>query len=109
MIPQNVQKCIDACNECMKACEQCFSACLQEPDVGARVHCISMLRDCADICSLTAQYLARNSMSAKQICSLCASICEACAEHCSKFKDEHCKTCVEMCKKCAEVCRNMAA
>lgn len=105
---QSMQNCIDACISCMKACEQCFTACLEEPDVQSRVHCISMLRDCADICSLASQFMSRGSMSANQICSLCASICESCAEHCNKFQDEHCKICADMCRKCAEECRKMA-
>ncbi|MBP1156961.1 MULTISPECIES: four-helix bundle copper-binding protein [unclassified Paenibacillus] len=109
VIPQHLQQCIDACFACMKACEQCFTACLQEPDVQARVHCISMLRECADLCSLASQHMARNSMNAKAICELCASVCEHCAEHCDHFEDDHCKECAEMCRKCAEACRKMVA
>ncbi|WP_407944238.1 four-helix bundle copper-binding protein [Paenibacillus durus] len=53
---QNVnQTCIDACNRCMQACEECLTACLKEPDVQARVHCMQLLHDCADICALASQ------------------------------------------------------
>ncbi|MCU6713040.1 hypothetical protein M6D81_30500 [Paenibacillus sp. J5C_2022] len=57
---QNVnQTCIDACNRYMQAFEECLTACLKESDVQARVHCIQLLHDCADICAFASQYMAR--------------------------------------------------
>ncbi|TLS49988.1 four-helix bundle copper-binding protein [Paenibacillus antri] len=103
------QACIDACSKCMQACEECLTSCLKEPDVQARQHCISMLRDCADICSMAALWMSRGSMHAKQLCQLCATICDACAADCAKFQDAHCKACADACRKCAEECRRMAA
>lgn len=105
---QKFQTCIDACNKCMQACEECFASCLQEPDVKARAHCIQMLRDCADICALSAQYMSHNSMHSKQLCSLCATICDACATECTKFQDDHCQRCADFCRQCADECRMMA-
>lgn len=106
--PTKMQACIDVCNGCMQACEECLSLCLQEADVKARVHCINMLRDCADICAMAAQYMSRGSHHAKQLCSLCATICEACANDCAQFKDQHCLKCADACKICATECRKMA-
>jgi len=106
---QQYQTCIDACNKCMQACEECLTSCLKEPDVQARIHCINLLRDCIDVCALAAQFMARNSAYAKQICNLCATICDACGAECAKFQDTHCKQCAEECRKCAQECRNMAA
>ncbi|ADC52075.1 putative ferredoxin (plasmid) [Alkalihalophilus pseudofirmus OF4] len=103
------QACIDACNKCMQACEECLSSCLKEPDVQARTHCISMLRDSADICSMASQWMSRGSMFAKQFCEMCAMICEACATDCEKFQDAHCQECATYCRKCAEECRKMVA
>ncbi|MCO1602109.1 four-helix bundle copper-binding protein [Desulfosporosinus nitroreducens] len=56
----SMQACIDACNSCFQACEECYTACLNEPDVQARIHCIQVLRDCADICAMASQYMSRN-------------------------------------------------
>ncbi|WP_345938932.1 four-helix bundle copper-binding protein [Sporomusa ovata] len=89
----------------MQACEECLSLCLQEADVKARSRCINMLRDCADICAMSAQYMARGSHNAKQLCS---SICDACAIDCAQFKDPHCQQCAAACKSCAAECRKMA-
>lgn len=102
------QSCIDACTKCLQACEECLTACLKEPDVQARIHCIQMLRDCADICALASQWMSRSSMHAKQICQLCATLCEACAADCAKFQDAHCQACADECRKCAEACRKMS-
>ncbi len=101
------QKCIDACANCMQACEQCLSSCLQEPDVSARIHCIGLLRDCADICDLAARYMSRPSSHAKQLCQLCADICTACGDECDRFQDQHCQNCADSCHACATECRNM--
>ena len=102
------QGCIDACMKCMQACEECLSACLKESDVQARIHCISMLRDCSDICALAAQLMSRGSMHASLLCTVCATICEACAADCSQFPDNHCKQCADLCRACANECRTMA-
>jgi hypothetical protein len=57
---------IDLCNRCMQACEECLTSCLNEPDVHTLVHCIHMLQDCAEICSIASRYMSRNSTHAKQ-------------------------------------------
>jgi hypothetical protein len=105
---QQYQTCIDACNKCMQACEECLTSCLKEADVQARIHCINMLHDCADICAMAAQWMSRGSMYAKQLCQLCATICDACAVECAKFQDAHCQECANYCRQCAEECRKMS-
>jgi hypothetical protein len=106
---QQYQVCIDICNRCMQVCEECLTSCLNEPDAQARVHCINLLRDCAEICSFASRSMSRNRTYVKQICSLCADICMACATECAKFKDEHCQRCAEICRQCADECRKMAS
>ena len=101
--------CIDECQKCAVECEHCATACLHEPDVGARTRCIQELRDCADICTLAVQYMARGSSHAKALCDLCATICDSCATECGKFRDTHCQSCATACRRCADECRKMAA
>ena len=48
--------------------------------------CLKILRDCADICALVSQMIARNSVNAKLICSFCANICDACAKACENAR-----------------------
>jgi hypothetical protein len=106
---QQWQSCIDACMKCMQACEQCLTSCLKEPDVETRIKCINMLRDCADICAQSSQWMSRGSMYAKQMCQLCATICDACAVECARFQDQHCQDCADFCRKCAQECWTMSA
>ncbi len=98
----------NALQACAAACESCVTGCLNEEDVKAMVPCIKLCRDCADICSLSAQFMARDSAHAAHLCGLCATICDACGAECAKHKMEYCQQCAEACKKCAEECRKMA-
>lgn len=103
----HMQKCIVSCLSCFQACEECIIACYQEPDMNARIKCVTILRDCADMCVLAAKLMSRNSPHSKQICTICADMCKMCAKDCEAFKDEHCKRCAEVCSACAEECRQM--
>jgi len=102
------QACIDAWNRCAQACFECFKMCLNEPDVGARKACISMLIECALICKEASAFMSLDAQYAKDLCKLCATICDKCAQECDMFKDDHCKKCADECRKCADECRKMA-
>lgn len=104
---QRFKECIDACLECAVQCENCATACLQEEDLKMMHACILLDRDCADICFLTAQLLARSSRHGEHLMKECAEVCEACAEECAKHEMDHCQVCAEACRKCAELCKNM--
>ncbi|HSF47902.1 MAG TPA: four-helix bundle copper-binding protein [Burkholderiales bacterium] len=71
--------------------------------------CIRLDRDCADICALAAQFMARDSSFARVVCALCADICEACGNECAKHQVAHCQEYADACRRCAEECRTMAA
>jgi hypothetical protein len=100
------QALLDALNACIASCEHCATACLQEEDVKMMVRCISLDRDCADICALTARYVARGSEHAQHILSECAEICKACGDECAKHTHmQHCQECADACRRCEEACR----
>ncbi|WP_336296901.1 four-helix bundle copper-binding protein [Clostridium aestuarii] len=105
---EKYQKCIDICLECAQVCEFCATSCLNEPDPKTMARCIKLDRDCADICVLSAQFMARDSEFSKVICSLCANICRTCGQECANFTQEHCKKCEDICNRCAVECENMA-
>lgn len=90
---------------CVKACENCATACLNEQEVKPMVRCISLDRDCADICSQTARLLERRSEIAHQYLLLCEEICRMCAEECGMHDHQHCQRCAAACRECAEACR----
>lgn len=103
------QALLTALNDCAAACNMCATACLDESDVKALAQCIKLDMDCAEICRLTAAFVARGSAHAAHILPECAEICTACAAECSKHTHmEHCKICADACKKCADACRQMA-
>ena len=90
--------------KCITACETCMTMCLQEDDVKMMVGCIQLDRDCADICTLTARFVARNSAHAKHEMKECIEICRKCAEECGKHDHDHCQHCAEICRECADAC-----
>jgi hypothetical protein len=104
---QQNQSLLDALNACIAACEHCATACLQEDDVKRMVRCISLDRDCADVCALTARLVARASGHAEQLLRECAEICKACGDECEQHAAhmEHCRACAEACRRCEEACR----
>jgi hypothetical protein len=96
-------------HHCEATCEHMTTFLLSRPDVHARVRQLQLLRDCADICSLTAKYIARHSAFSKTIAALCASICEVCGNECLRFPDPESQKCGQICINCARECQAFAA
>lgn len=69
--------------------------------------CIKLDLDCAQICTLSANFMARGSAHIQHVLRECAEICEQCAAECEKHQHmEHCRRCAETCRTCAGACRN---
>lgn len=101
------EKLIQELFNCAIVCEKCENACLSETDIAMMRNCITLDRDCADICILTARLLQRDSKVGHHLLNTCEEICRMCAEECDKHSHmEHCKECAEVCKKCADACRS---
>jgi hypothetical protein len=92
--------------KCITACEACAAACLQEDNVKMMARCIALDHDCADICTLTARFVARNSEHSRHVMKECIEICKACAEECRKHDHDHCQHCADICEECAEACQS---
>ena len=105
---QQLYACMEACNLCADACDYCASACLHEPEIKMMSRCITLDMDSAQLCRVTASWLARTSENSAFICGLCADICEMCAEECERHDMEHCRQCAEACRRCAQECRRIA-
>ena len=97
---------IHTLKDCSMECNNCYNACLQEEDIKMMVKCIRLDRNCADICDMTASWLASGSELSDKLKKLCSEVCDACAEECEKHSHEHCKRCAEMCRKCSEACKS---
>lgn len=103
----NTQQCRQACQTCQEVCEETIENCLELGGAHATVHHIRMLRDCANICQLSANFMTRQSPYQTDLCRLCAQICTDCAGECDTFEDEFMKRCAEVCRDCAEACQTM--
>ena len=107
--PQDYRSLLDALARCVAACEYCADACLDEADPKMMVACIRTDRDCADICRLTAAFIARNSPHAKHIIKECIEICQKCADECGHHQHDHCQQCAQVCRECVAACKEYAA
>ncbi|MEQ9440232.1 MAG: four-helix bundle copper-binding protein [Cyclobacteriaceae bacterium] len=95
-------------HDCISACQHCSEQCLHEENIGMMVKCIQLDRDCADICTLTANLVARNSSFAQHMARQCAEICQQCASECGRHEHEHCQECAQACQLCQEACVSYA-
>lgn len=100
------ESCIETSLACMAACERCVTYCMASGNKG----CISLCRDCADICALCARFEARGSLYAKELHEIAAKICKACSVECEKHAshNDSCKECAEACKKYAAICDELS-
>ncbi len=98
------RECIETCTEASEVCEWCANECLGDEDME---ECARLCRDVADLTSLHARFMARNSNYSSSLAEACAGACEECAEECEQHDADHCQVCAEVLKECAESCRNM--
>ncbi len=103
-------ECIRECMECAMMCAKCSRHCLgMGGEHGGQSH-QSIMRDCAEICTLAAGFMARASDHAPHVCGECAEICNACAESCGRLSggDRMMDRCAEICRRCARSCEEMS-
>lgn len=99
------RECIEICNEATEVCEWCADESLGDSEME---ECARLCRDVADLTSLHARFMARDSEYSSTLAEACADACEACAEECNKHDADHCQVCADVLQECAESCRNMA-
>ena len=98
--------CIENCNEASEVCEWCADECLGDSEME---QCARLCRDVADLASLHARLMARDSNYSEQLAQACAGACEECAEECERHEADHCQVCADVLRDCAESCRRMSA
>ncbi|MFD1513857.1 four-helix bundle copper-binding protein [Halomarina rubra] len=101
------KECLDNCLEAAQACEWCADECAGHGEEMAE--CVRLCRDVADVATLHARFMARDSDYSGDLAAVCADVCEACADECDQHDHDHCQTCARVCRECAETCRSMAA
>jgi hypothetical protein len=107
---QEMQTCIDNCQDCHAACIETISHCLEMGGDHASPEHIRLLQDCVQICMTSADFMLRASDYHPQVCGVCADICDACANECERMSEgsDFMQRCAEACRRCAESCRRMS-
>ena len=108
-VSNDMQMCIEICQECHATCLETVMHCLAMGGPHATPEHIGLMLDCVDICRTSADFMLRGSPRHTLTCSACAEVCEACAVDCDRFEDDFMKECVMVCRRCAASCREMAA
>lgn len=108
--PQELQQCIDNCQQCHEICTRTISYCLQQGGQHSEPAHIRLMLDCAQICATGADFMIRGSDLHRLTCGACAEVCDRCAEDCAKLADgdETMRRCADACRRCAESCNRMA-
>ena len=102
------ERLVKVIQDCEATCEHMTTMLKRRPDVQMRMRQLILLRDCADICGLTAKFVARNSIFSKHCAHLCAIICETCGRECARFPDMESQQCAQICLNCARECQAFA-
>ena len=105
MNPTMNKELISVLAECAAACNYCAVSCLKEDNVKMMERCIRLDLDCAAICKMAMDYVARDSSMAREVLDLCAKACRECGEECAKHKHDHCQMCAEACRRCEQACQ----
>ena len=110
----NPQHYSDAMDECIQNCLECHRKCLETLNYSLRegldhTDHAQLLKNCAAICEVSAQFMISHSDLHPIICGACAEVCSACASSCEDFEeDDFMQDCAEVCRRCEVICREMS-
>jgi hypothetical protein len=109
-ISSEMRECIEQCLDCHKVCTEAASHVLHGDSKHSEGTHLAALLDCAQICLVNADFMARRSPHHAALVQACADICEACADLCEQHadKDGMMRRCAEICRECEQSCRQMA-
>lgn len=106
-----VERCIQHCMECVNICEQTITHCLMLGGKHSSAEHITLMMDCAEVCSTAAKFMLHGSHFHQRMCEVCAEVCAACAKDCESMAggDRTMLLCAEVCNACAGSCRQLAS
>lgn len=107
----SMSECITKCLDCHRICTETVAHLLHGDGHHSETKHLVALLDCAQMCALSADFMARRSPHHEHICPECAEICKACATLCEEHADAdgQMKRCAEACRRCAASCESMAS
>lgn len=98
---------IEACTHCHATClHTAMTHCLEAGGKNVEADHFRLLKNCAEICQISANFMLSHSAFHVQVCALCAEVCDACAVSCESIGGM--EDCVKACRNCAQSCRTMA-
>ena len=106
-LTDDMKACIEACAACHEACTE-LTAKLRMQGSGDAAQ-IGALLDCAELCRLTASFVARDSPLHAMTSALCAESCHRAARDCERLGDEGVRRVADICRRTADRCRRIAA
>jgi hypothetical protein len=96
---------VDVLLACAKTCNETFAYCIQEGGQHVKAEHLQTMVDCAQVCSLGADLMARGSPLSHNYMELCATACKNCEESCEEFEgDSTMQMCADVCRECYEAC-----
>lgn len=105
---RDLEPSVIACTECHGSCLSVLAHCLQMGGDHAAPEHVRLLLDCAELCSVTADFMLRGSVFGNSAAELCAAVCRACAADCDRFADDaEMRSCAQACRKCADACERV--
>lgn len=104
-----MQECIQHCMECHRVCTETVSHVLHGGHAHNEASHLIALLDCAQMCGLHADFMARRSPHHRHLAKECAEICTACAVLCTAHPDAdgQMEKCAQVCRVCADHCTKM--
>lgn len=103
----HIRSCIDDCTHCHASCVETVQYCMEKSGTHAKAEHVRLLQDCADLCSITANFMLRVSDLYPSACGVCAEACDRCGKMCDELGasgDVQMKVCAKACRRCAETC-----
>lgn len=103
------QTCVQTCLDALSACARAEAHGLAKGGECGREEFLSVLRDCAALCRVTADILLSASPRGGLLCGVCAQACRQCAAACRSFpEDAQLRMCAQLCEAAAQSCRRLA-
>jgi len=93
-LPQVMQRALEQFERAAKTCEWCAERCIGEGS--AMAECIRLCRDTADIASINARFVARDSSYGPELAQQFVTIARACAQECAQHQHPHCQQCAQV-------------
>ncbi len=109
-ITPEVRQALSDCLACYSACTETFGYCVERGGALVAPDLLRRLRDCAELCRVSADFMLRGSELAPRLCALAAEAAAVCAQACAAIADDaQLHACQDACLRCATSCKEVIA